>query len=162
MTSAQPQAKPSRGGITVGTLSDLPPLEAGAVIYLRHWFSSAETRAQMRRDFEVNFGPGLAEAAFEAFGYLCNFCVTHGRRPLVRHGMSCNCLGADENCFANLLAAAADGHEEDTQILASLIVQPRKARELARLADDCSTFLQQITGAPPLARAAHPMTATLH
>ena len=162
MTSAQAQSSPSRGGVTVGTLSELPPLEAGAVIYLRHWFSGAETRAQMRRDFEVNFGPGLAEAAFQAFGSLCNFCATHGRRPLVRHGMACNCLGADENCFANLIAAAAAGQQDDAQILASLIVQPRKVQELTQLADDCGTFLQQIMGATPSVRASRPVTATLH
>lgn len=151
-----------RGGTTVGTLSELPPLEAGAVIYLRHWFSGAETREQMRRDFEAGFGPGLAEAAFAAFGCLCNFCVAHGRRPLVRHGMSCNCLGADENCFANLVAAAAEGQAGDTQILASLIVQPGKAQELAQLASECSGFLQQIMGPALPVRAARPVTATLH
>ena len=151
-----------RGGVTVGTLTDLPPLEAGAVIYLRHWFSGSETRAQMRRDFEVNFGPEMAQAAFEAFGSLCNFCAAHGRRPLVRHGMSCKCLGADENCFANLLASAAEGQDDDAQVLASLIVVPRKAHELTQLASDCGLMLQQIMGAQPPQRASRPLSATLH
>lgn len=151
-----------RGGVTVGTLAELPPLEAGAVIYLRHWFSGVQTRQQMRHDFELRFGPELADAAFEAFGYLCNFCATHGRRPLIRHGMTCKCLGADENCFANLLASAADGQDEDAQILASLIVQPRKAQELAQLASDCGIFLQQIMGAMPPQQPSRPMDATIH
>ena len=159
MTTAQTTP---RGGVTVGTLSDLPPLEAGAVIYLRHWFSGAETRAQMRRDFEVNFGPEAAEAAFEAFGSLCNFCAAHGRRPLVRHGMTCNCLGADENCFANLLASAAEGQDDDAHILASLIVTPRKASELTRLASDCGLLMQQIMGVQPPHLARRPLAATLH
>lgn len=151
-----------RGGVTVGTLCELPPLEAGAVIYLRHWFSGAQTRQQMRRDFEVSFGPELADSAFEAFGCLCNFCATHGRRPLIRHSMQCKCLGADENCFANLLASAAQGQDADAQILASLIVQPCKAQELAQMASDCGIFLQQIMGAPPPQRASRPMDVTLH
>ncbi len=151
-----------RGGVTVGTLSELPPLEAGAVIYLRHWFSGSETRGQMRRDFEVNFGPEMAEAAFEAFGYLCNFCATHGRRPLVRHGVTCKCLGADENCFANLLASAAEGQDGDAHILASLIVTPRKAQELAHLASDCGLILQQIMTPQPVHQPARPAAATLH
>ncbi|WP_291729554.1 hypothetical protein [Leisingera sp. F5] len=151
-----------RGGVTVGTLSELPPLEAGAVIYLRHWFSGAETRDQMRRDFEVNFGPEMATAAFEAFGYLCNFCAAHGRRPLVRHGMTCKCLGADENCFANLLACAAEGQQDDAHILASLIVTPRKASELTQLASDCGLLMQQIMAPRPPLQPARPATATLH
>ncbi|UWQ78259.1 hypothetical protein K3725_13155 [Leisingera sp. S132] len=159
MSSAAPHP---RGGVTVGTLSELPPLEAGAVIYLRHWFSGEETRAQMRRDFEVNFGPEFADAAFEAFGCLCNFCATHGRRPLVRHGMTCKCLGADENCFANLLASAAEGQQDDAHVLASLIVTPRKAPELAQLASDCGLLMQQIMGLQPPAQTARPATATLH
>lgn len=158
---SQAQSIP-RGGVTVGALAELPPLEAGAVIYLRHWFSGAETRQQMRRDFEVSFGPELADAAFEAFGGLCNFCATHGRRPLIRHSMRCKCLGADENCFANLLASAAEGQDADAQILASLIVQPRKAQELAQMASDCGIFLQQIMGAPPPQRPSRPMDVTLH
>ncbi|KIC09779.1 hypothetical protein RA19_13460 [Leisingera sp. ANG-M1] len=157
-----PAQNPPRGGVTVGTLSDLPPLEAGAVIYLRHWFSGSETRAQMRRDFEVNFGPEMAEAAFEAFGFLCNFCATHGRRPLVRHGMTCKCLGADENCFANLLASAAEGQDDDAHILAALIVTPRKAQELTRLASDCGLLLQQIMNPHLPQQPARPATATLH
>ncbi|MBY6056719.1 hypothetical protein [Leisingera daeponensis] len=151
-----------RGGVTVGTLSDLPPLEAGAVIYLRHWFSGSETRDQMRRGFEVNFGPEVAEAAFEAFGYLCNFCATHGRRPLVRHGMTCRCLGADENCFANLLASAAEGQKDDAHILASLIVTPRKAPELARLASDCGLLMREVMGLKLPRQTGRPATATLH
>ena len=157
-----PAHKTPRGGVTVGTLSDLPPLEAGAVIYLRHWFSGNETRAQMRRDFEVNFGPEMAEAAFETFGYLCNFCATHGRRPLVRHGMTCKCLGADENCFANLLASAAEGQDDDAHILASLIVTPRKAQELTQLASDCGLLLLQIMTPHLPQQPARPATATLH
>ncbi|MEW2911396.1 hypothetical protein [Leisingera sp. JC11] len=151
-----------RGGVTVGTLSELPPLEAGAVIYLRHWFSGDETREQMRRDFEMNFGPELAGAAFEAFGSLCNFCAAHGRRPLVRHGMTCKCLGADENCFANLLASAAEGQQDDAYVLASLIVTPRKAPELAQLASDCGLLMQQIMRLQPAMQPARPATATLH
>ncbi|MBY6068185.1 hypothetical protein KUW17_15630 [Leisingera aquaemixtae] len=159
MSAAAPQ---SRGGVTVGTLSELPVLEAGAVIYLRHWFSGAETREQMRRDFEVNFGPEMAGAAFEAFGCLCNFCAAHSRRPLVRHGMACNCLGADENCFANLLASAAEGQQDDAQILASLIVTPRKASELTQLASDCGLLMRQVLGVQPPMPSARPATATLH
>ncbi|UWQ44656.1 hypothetical protein [Leisingera aquaemixtae] len=158
----RPDHSTPRGGVTVGTLSDLPPLEAGAVIYLRHWFSGAETREQMRRDFEVSFGPEMAEAAFEAFGSLCNFCAAHGRRPLVRHGMTCKCLGADENCFANLLASAAEGQDDDAHILASLIVTPHKAQELTRLASDCGLLMQQIMGVQPPPQPARPAAATLH
>ena len=153
---------PPRGGASVGLLNDLPPLEAGAVRYLRHWFSGAEARADLYQAFCGRLGNRQAESAFECFGALCDFCVAHGRRPLVRHGMTCSCLGADENCFANLLGAAATGDLEEATLLAALIVQPQKALALSALAARTGPFLQQITGNIPARRIYRPGDATLH
>jgi hypothetical protein len=154
--------RPVRGGASVGLLTDLPPLEAGAVRYLRHWFGGAEARADLHQAFCAHLGEDLADCAFEAFGQLCDFCVTHGRRPLVRHGMSCSCLGADENCFANMLAAATMGEEEDAALLASLIVLPQQAQTLSSLAAQTGILLQHITPAQPPRRIYRPGSARLH
>lgn len=153
---------PPRGGASVGLLNDLPPLEAGAVRYLRHWFSGAEARSDLHQAFHGKLGAPIAESAFESFGALCDFCVKHGRRPLVRHGMTCSCLGADENCFANLVAAAAAGDLEDAELLASLIVPPKRAHQLCHLAVQCGLYLQQISQNAPPRRTYRPGNATLH
>ena len=68
MTTAQTTP---RGGVTVGTLSDLPPLEAGAVIYLRHWFSGPEARQRMQAQLSANLGSEGAADAVKHFGRLC-------------------------------------------------------------------------------------------
>ncbi|MFW8594893.1 hypothetical protein [Cribrihabitans neustonicus] len=157
MSRASPQP---RGGAAVGQLGSLPPLEAGAVVNFRHWFSGPDARAQLRADFEDTLGPAAGQAAFETFGTLCNFCATHGRRPLVRHGLTCVCLGADEACFANLVAAAAEGAEDDARLLAALIVRPAEAPALAELAAHYADLLHQPL--PPLQQAAVPLARTLH
>jgi len=159
MTARNPQL---RGGASVGLLTDLPPLEAGAVRYLRHWFSGAQARAELHEAFCGTLEPDLADSAFESFGQLCDFCVTHGRRPLVRHGMTCSCLGADENCFANLLAAATEGEANDAELLASLIVPPKQAQALSSLAAQTGLLLQHMTGGVTPRRSYRPGTATLH
>ena len=156
------QAAARRGGATVGVLSDLSPIEATAVRHLRQWFSSPETRLDMRDDVSDRLGPELCEIALETFGQLCKLCVEHGRRPLMRHGLTCDCLGADENCFANMIAAAADGQVDDTMLFASLIVRPSMARELLPLASEFGHLLRQMTTATPPPVQGRPCSATLH
>ena len=151
-----------RGGATVGVLSELPPIEATAVRHLRQWFDSPETRLEMRDDVISHLGPELTNVALQTFGQLCMLCVQHGRRPLIRHGVQCACLGADENCFANMIAAAADGQVDDTMLFVSLIVRPSMARALLPLASEFGFLLRQMTSAmpPPLPR--RPDSTTLH
>lgn len=151
-----------RGGAAVGVLSDLTPIEATAVRHLRQWFDSPETRLDMRDGLNSLLGPELAETALETFGQICMLCVQHGRRPLIRHGMQCACLGADENCFANMIGAAADGRIDDTMLFASLIVRPSMARELLPLASEFGYLLRQMTTAMPPPVAHHPVSTTLH
>ncbi|MGR3760223.1 hypothetical protein ACUXV3_08820 [Roseobacteraceae bacterium NS-SX3] len=149
-----PPGSQNRGGGAVGVLSALPPLEAGAVIYLRHWFAGPEPRAWKREDFAAVLGPQSAAAACGSFGRLCAFCAEHGRRPLMHHGLSCTCLGADESCFAHLVASAAEGQDEDALLLAALLVPPQKAQALAELARDTGRLLQGLAAAPATAGAA--------
>ncbi|APG46233.1 hypothetical protein [Phaeobacter porticola] len=155
-----------RGGATVGLLTELPALEANVVRHLRHWFGGDETRIALLHELQTSLGPVIGRQAYENFGRLCNFCVTEGRRPLVRHGMTCTCLGADENCFANLVAAAARGEYEDASLLASLIVQPRQAQRAAILAARIGMVLDQLSAqqASPAAHSTQlqPLSATLH
>ena len=151
-----------RGGAAVGLLADLPPLEARAVRYFRLWFSGAAARAELQQAFCTALGSGPAKGAFDSFGALCDFCVAHGRRPLVRHGQTCSCLGADENCFANLIAAATEGAVADADLLATLIVAPQKAQALTALAAQSGLFLQNLAEGMPSRRSYRSGTATLH
>ncbi|AZV77401.1 hypothetical protein EBB79_05510 [Parasedimentitalea marina] len=156
------QVTQARGGATVGVLSELTSVEATAVRHLRQWFTTPETRLEMRDDVTKALGPDLSDIAIETFGKLCMLCVQHGRRPLVRHGMTCSCLGADENCFANMIAAAADGQIEDTLMFASLIVRPSRARELLPLASQFGHLLRQMTTSVPPSAVQSPVLNTLH
>lgn len=156
------QATPHRGAAAVGVLSELPAIEATAVRHLRQWFDSPETRLAMRDDIYNLLGPEMTEIALETFGQLCMLCVQHGRRPLIRHGMQCACLGADENCFANMIAAAAEGQVDDTMLFASLIVRPSMARELLPLASEFGFLLRQMTTIMPPPMARRPVSNTLH
>ena len=136
--------KPHRGGAPVGYVTELGPVEAGAVLYLRLWCDSPDSQAQVWNDFATALGPERGQSAIKSFGKLCDLCVRHGRRPLMRHQVNCECLGADESCFANFIGYASEGEHEDALLLAANIVRPTIAPSLVSLAQDVGQALRRI------------------
>ncbi|WP_372574659.1 hypothetical protein [Ruegeria jejuensis] len=133
-----------RGGEVVGRVDDLAPVEAGAVLFLRMWGSS--DAAQEARDMRLMREVDAGSRALETLERICTLCAQHGRRPLMRHSLGCNCLGADENFFAQMIGAAADGVREDAMMLATLIVRPDFAPALAALSEEFGLALKTMSG----------------
>ncbi|WP_170718420.1 hypothetical protein [Ruegeria profundi] len=153
----------SRGGAAVGRLTDLAPIEAGAVMYLRLWSEGAKGRADAASDFDIALGANQGRAAMLTLDRLCSLCASYGRRPLIRHGLGCACLGADENCFAQMIAAASEGAREDAMMMASLIVRPDFAPALASLSEELGMALRRMTAAVPMPTTGHQTpSAVLH
>lgn len=143
------QAK-KRGGAPVGHMSDLDPIEAAAVLYLRMWSDGQIGQDRMTRDFETAFGTAAGRDAMSAFDALCSHCARYGRRPLMRHALTCSCLGADECCFANLIALAGEGEREDAALVASLIVRPDLALGVADLAQEVALNFRRMVASAGL------------
>ncbi|MDP5219326.1 hypothetical protein Q5Y75_19075 [Ruegeria sp. 2205SS24-7] len=133
-----------RGGEVVGRVDDLAPVEAGAVLFLRMW--GRNDRAQEARDLRLMREVDAGSRALETLERICALCAQHGRRPLMRHSLGCNCLGADENFFAQMIGAAADGVREDAMMLATLIVRPDFAPALAALSEEFGLALKTMSG----------------
>lgn len=152
-----------RGGAAVGRLADLDPVEAGAVMYLRMWSQGESGRADVASDFCIALGSDYGRAVMLTLDRLCSLCATHCRRPLIRHGMGCACLGADENCFAQMVAAASEGAREDAMMMASLIVRPDFAPALASLSEELGLTLRRMTTGNAIPTTDHDTpTAVLH
>ena len=141
MTGASTQ----RGGAPVGFVAELGPVEANAVKYLRLWSEGPRHRSQAWQDFSTALGTEGATSALKSFEDLCALCVRHGRRPLMRHMVSCKCLGADESCFANFIGYAAEGAREDALLIAMNIVRPDAAAILVNLAEDFGLALRRMS-----------------
>jgi len=154
-------APSTRGGAPVGRLSDLSPVEAGAVMYLRLWSEGANGRADAASDFDIALGKDQGHVAMLTLDRLCSLCAHHGRRPLVRHGLGCGCLGADENCFAQMIAAAAEGAREDAMMMACLIVRPDFAPALASLSEELGLALRRMTVGFPMPTTGHQTASTV-
>lgn len=129
-----------RGGAPVGQLADLGPVEAGAVLCLRLWQAEGDRLAGT-----------LDPAALAAFSSITRLWQDFGRRPMMRHGPACRCLGADEACFAQLVASAATGEREDAMLIACLMVRADAAPGLAALAEDFGLALRRALAAIPAA-----------
>ncbi len=150
-----------RGGVPVGQITDLAPIEAEAVLYLRLWCDSLGTKQQVWTDFARVLGVDEGRRALESFESLCDLCARHGRRPLMRHQVTCKCLGADESCFATLIGYASEGAREDALLIAMTLVRPDMAGVLAGLAEEVGLALRRMT----LRTAGHdhtPTEMTLH
>ena len=137
-------ARPARGGSPVGLVAELPPIEASAVLCLRLWCDGPAWQERIRSDFAAVLGTAGGDRAARALGELCEAFVLHGRRPLMRHHAGCKCLGADEACFANLIAAAGEGEREDALLIATLLVRPDCAFLVAERAQTLGLALKRI------------------
>ena len=118
---------PHRGGAPVGYVTELGPAKAGAVLYFRLWCGGPDAWAQVWNDFATALGSEGGRKALKSSERLCDMCVRHGRHPLMRHHVTCKCLGADEACFANVVGYASDGEREDAFLSATTIVHPDMA-----------------------------------
>lgn len=136
---------PHRGGAPVGYLSELEPVEAGAVLYLRLWCDGPEGQRQVWRNFSKALGPKAGRNAIRTLETLLDLCVQHGRRTLMRHQVACKCFGADESCFANFIGYASEGEREDALLLAATLVRPDMAPLLVDLAQDFGLALRRMS-----------------
>lgn len=148
-----------RGGAPVGYVTELGPVEAGAVLYLRLWCDGPDAQTQVWNDFATALGPEKGRKALKSFETLCDLCVRHGRRPLMRHNVTCKCLGADEACFANFVGYASEGDREDALMIATTIVRPDMAAVLVGVAEEFGLALRRMA-----LMAKHPIATpkTLH
>ena len=160
-------ARDARGAAPVGLVTDLNGIEAASVIYLRLWCDGPDARARVWNDLATSLGTERGRCAVASFEDLCGLCTKHGRRPLMRHSVQCKCVGADEACFANFIAAAAAGGREDAMLIATLLVRADVAPSLTALATDFGLALMRMNLSAPKniggsARSIHSRTITLH
>jgi hypothetical protein len=139
----------ARGGVPVGFLSELPEVEAAAVCFLRLWCESPETQTRAITDLNDLLGPTHGSLAVDSLGQICDLFSQFSRRPVMRHHSGCSCLGADEACFANLVAEAAAGHRDDAFLFAMLIVRADFAPALAGLAEQFGLALSVLRRPEP-------------
>ncbi|QHQ35257.1 hypothetical protein [Algicella marina] len=157
------QIAPSRGSVPVGHISELDSMEAASVLYFRLWFDGPESRKNVWNDFATALGPETGKRAVSALEEICRACVDLCRRPIMRHQVTCQCIGADEACLANLVGAATDGQREDALLLSLLLFEPDFAPLLVGHAESLGTALRKMNlGNAPRPTHANSSNRSLH
>ncbi|WP_276155522.1 MULTISPECIES: hypothetical protein [unclassified Sulfitobacter] len=123
-----------RGAVAVGQLTAINPWEALLVRHLRLWCDGADGRAKVIEDWEGAGPKAAAENTLAVFDTLIMTLTNHARRPLVRHCLTCDCLGADECVFVQIVSAASGGALDDAALMSGLIALPAHAEHIAILA----------------------------
>lgn len=139
----------ARGAQRVGLIEDLDRVERLAVRWLRHWGRDPEGQAALENALGMALGVDRARSVSGVFADLMEVGHQFGRRPLCRHGLFCQCLGADEAVFAHLIEAASSGETEEAALLASLIVRPDMAMCYAGLATEFGLAMAAMIRATP-------------
>ncbi|MFY9237819.1 MAG: hypothetical protein WAO78_02870 [Roseovarius sp.] len=142
-------AEKARGAAPVGWVADLDAVEAAAVLTFRLWCDGGLSRGQIEDDFCAIFGSAQGQDALSILGDMLELCRRHGRRPLMRHGLTCTCLGADEAYFATFITSAACGPREDALMMAMLIVRPDMAPMLTAMAAQFGLALKRMQLSAP-------------
>lgn len=144
LSPATPAHPVQRGAAAVGMLIDLPALEQGAVLMLRHWCDGEAGRISVAEDFSLSLGPSRGAEAVNALAHLVTLFARHGRRPLMRHGVTCSCLGGDESAFAQMVASAAQGDREDAMAFALTMMPADTAYEAVQMAEPLGLAIQSM------------------
>jgi hypothetical protein len=124
----------SPGAAAVGHLAELDPASGLAVVALRLWCDRGS--AALAREI----GPEVAGA----FARFCGHCLEGARRPLMRHGAGCPCVGADEAAVVTFLRMAAEGEREDALMMALVMLRPEAAAEAVALGQQAGLMLRRL------------------
>lgn len=115
----EPPANP--GAVPVAHLHGLDRVRALAVLLYRDWFEGPAGRARAGDLFRQTLG-SAAEGAILHWADFAELLAANSRRPLMRHDLTCPCVGADEAVTAHVLALATEGAREDAMLILSLLV----------------------------------------
>lgn len=137
MTASQNRS----GAAPVGVLNRMEAWEANLVLNFRLWCEGPRGQTQVWTEFR-NALPGKdAQSECQRFERLVHALINSARRPLMRHDVGCACVGSDECVVVNLVRTASDGFLEDATLIATLLVLPAHAEQVALLAaqvGDCA------------------------
>jgi len=114
------------------------------ISFLRRWCDGDISRSNLNKELIINLGYAEGNSAFQSFKDLCEIIFHHGRRSLIRHQLDCNCVGADESCFAQLILRSANNYKEDAILIALLLVPPHLTSQTVSLSEKIGTAIKQL------------------
>ncbi len=126
----------------IAVLDQMDAWEINLVLNLRLWCEGPTGRRAAWTDYANAVPYGDAERAWHDFERLVERVITTASRPLVRHQVTCNCVGSDEYIFLHLVRTASDGYLNDAALIATLLSGPAHAEHIALMAGEVGSALR--------------------
>ncbi|WP_299650775.1 hypothetical protein [uncultured Jannaschia sp.] len=136
---------PNPGAATVADLQAMDGAQALGVMLLRDWFDGPEGRTRVEGVFAEAFGPAGGDMAREAWADFAALLTSGTRRPVMRHAVTCRCVGADEAVIAQVVTLAARGEREDAMFVLSLLVPGDRLLSAVQTAERAGIALLRLT-----------------
>ena len=133
-----------KGGSPVAIMSDLSWEEHLVIYYFRCCFEGSEALLEIYEEFRFYLGTEKANKTIGALQFLYNKLQNNGRRRLVSHDLNCKCVGADENCFAQLVTRSTYTDKKDSILIGLLLTDADLAPELVYAAEDFAQGVQAL------------------
>ena len=134
----------TKGGSPVAVISDLSWEEHLVIYYFRCCFDGSEALLEVHEEFRFYLGIEIANKTIGALQFLFSKLQNNGRRRLVRHDLNCKCVGADENCFAQLVTRSTYLDKKDAILIGILLTDADLAPELVYAAEDFAEGVQAL------------------
>ena len=139
------ERKPTtKGGSPVAVISDLSWEEHLVIYYFRCCFDGSEALLEVHEEFRFYLGIEIANKTIGALQFLFSKLQNNGRRRLVSHELNCKCVGADENCFAQLVTRSTYTDKNDAILIGILLTDADLAPELVYAAEDFAQGVQAL------------------
>ena len=110
-----------KGGSPVAIMSDLSWEEHLVIYYFRCCFEGSEALLEIHEEFRFYLGTETANKTIGALQFLFTKLQNSGRRRLVSHDLNCKCVGADENCFSQLVTRSTHTDKKDAILIGILL-----------------------------------------
>ena len=133
-----------KGGSPVAVISDLSWEEHLVIYYFRCCFQGAEALLEVHEEFSFYLGTETANKTIGALQFLFSKLQNSGRRRLVSHDLNCKCVGADENCFAQLVTRSSNTDKRDAILIGILLSNADLAPELVYAAEDLAVGVRSL------------------
>ena len=133
-----------KGGSPVAIMSDLSWEEHLIIYYFRCCFEGSQALLEVHEEFSFYLGAEQADKTLGALHFLFRKLQNSGRRHLVRHDLNCKCVGADENCFAQLVTRSSNNDKRDAILIGILLSNADIAPELVYAAEDLAVGVRSL------------------
>lgn len=146
------------GNAVVGRLTEVAPWEADLIMSMRLWMENADGQRDVWNSYARCYGSTEGHAKMQQFETLLMCLCSHARRPLVRHGLGCDCIGSDEAVLQTLVREAARGDLAEASMIASLLVPASHAEMIAIYAAQVGQTMKEMSRKYKAAQRPEPET----